>query len=114
MISIASKVLTTAAEPAASRHIKGQISRNNNARAHVRLRPVDFFVRFVVFLVVVAPPSAIELLHPRRNLLPAAAEEARIAPLAHLFLTSISVARTNLDLEFNMSLGLLGALDLCS
>ena len=35
MISIASKVLTTAAEPAASRHIKGQISRNNNAKEHM-------------------------------------------------------------------------------
>ena len=56
----------------------------------MRLRPV-------VFLVVVAPPSAIELLQPRRNPLAAAAENARIAPLAHLFVISISVARTILD-----------------
>ena len=90
MISIASKVLTTAAEPAASRHIKGQISRNNNA--HVRGFGPSFFsllshpLQQSNFYSRVATPWRPQPKKPKS-----------LAPLAHLFVISISVARTNLD-----------------
>ena len=108
MISIASKVLTTAAEPAASRHIKGQISRNNNAKEHMCGAAARRFSRCCrtpfsnrTFTAASQPPGGRSRKCPNR-------------PLSSSLCNIYQCCQNNSWSGSNSSLGLLGALDLCS